>query len=142
MKSQKGITLTSLIIYIIAMLIIVSVLTVITGYVYKGIGINDTKEGFDAKYVRLLAYLSKEANVEGNKVSKGTKEEQHYIIFDNGKGNRTQITYIPANKSIYYNKIKICNDIDGFEVEIIDSVLTIILKQAELSASNSFIFSK
>ena len=145
MKSQKGITMTSLIIYVFAMLLIVTVLTIITGYIYEGIGANSASEDFDAKYVRLLAYISKETNIKNNKVlsiskkNTGMDNEQTAIIFESGK----QLTYIPKNRSVYYEKIKICDNIDNFNVNIEEDIkqkLNIELIQETKQANNYFIF--
>lgn len=141
MKSQKGITLTSLIIYVLAMLIVVVVLTRITGYIYKGIGINNENEGFDAKYIKLISYISKEVNTKNNRVFKNiVKNGQEIILFKSGK----QITYIEENKAVYYEKVKICEDIDQFTAVVDETTgtLSVTLKQGDIEASNQFTFSK
>ena len=38
----------------------------------------------------------------------GSEDGQNYIIFSNG----VQYTYVPENRGIYRNKVKICKNID------------------------------
>ena len=138
MKNEKGITITSLMIYLVCMLIIIVVLTVITGYIYKGIGINNDYEEFNSDYTRLLSYISKEVNEEGNRVSEIVNENGQYKIkFKNQK----QITFV--SNSVYYQNIKICDNVSDFKAEVDPGdkqKLTIELEKQEKKLSNSFIF--
>mgnify|MGYP004608962387 CR=1 FL=1 len=115
MKSEKGITITSLIVYIIGMVIVVAIMSVITTNFYKNVNsmtldINPTSE-----YTRFNSNFSEEVNAYNIKVleckspstdTSGT--DQNYIAFDNG----TQYTYVPENKAIYKNKVKICRNVE------------------------------
>ena len=106
MKSQKGVTLISLTIYVIVMAIVVGILSVITTFFY-----HNTKDFRDInpmlEYTTFNSYFSDEVNHSNIKIVKcytgTTGGEQNYIIFNNG----VQYTYIPANKGIYRNKVKI-----------------------------------
>ena len=114
MKSQKGVTLISLTIYVIVMAIVVGILSVITTFFY-----HNTKDFRDInpllEYTTFNSYFSDEVNNSNIKIVKcytgTTDDEQNYIIFNNG----VQYTYIPANKGIYRNKVKICRNIENCE---------------------------
>ena len=114
MKSQKGVTLISLTIYVIVMAIVVGILSVITTFFY-----HNTKDFRDInpmlEYTTFNSYFSDEVNHSNIKIVKcytgTTDDEQNYIIFNNG----VQYTYIPANKGIYRNKVKICRNIEQCE---------------------------
>lgn len=68
MKSEKGITLVSVIIYVIAMLIIVTVVSVITSYFYKNINTGSLKENLNQQYTKFNSFFIEEVNKKGNKI--------------------------------------------------------------------------
>ena len=68
MKSEKGITLVSVIIYVIAMLIIVTVVSVITSYFYKNINVGTLKENLNQEYTKFNSFFIEEVNRKGNKI--------------------------------------------------------------------------
>ena len=121
MQKEKGVTLISVTIYIIVMLIIVSVITVITSYFYNNVDVNAVSQDINQQYTRFNSYFTEEINKKGNKVidiqsisTTGTEGEiesntnqQNYIVFSSGN----QYTYIPANKGIYMNNVKIAQNI-------------------------------
>lgn len=103
MKSEKGVTLISLTIYVIVMTVVVGIIAVISGIFFKNI--NDLEETNPLEeYTNFNTYFSNEVNKEGIKV---LKYDSDYIIFDNG----VQYTFIQENKGIYMNKVKICKDV-------------------------------
>lgn len=117
MRSERGLTLSSVIIYVIAMLLVVSIISVITGYFYKNVNTDLNKNSYMEQYTKFNSYFSEEVNKEGNKVIEaGTKEENqdgvtyktNFIAFSDG----TCYTYSEANKSIYKDDMKICTGID------------------------------
>ena len=114
MKSNKGITITSLIIYVIAMALIIVLLSRITTFFYKNVDTSALDESPTSQYTKFSNALTKETNISGNKVitvSNGTDDsgkQSNYIIFSDGN----QYTYKEQNHSIYKNKIKICSNID------------------------------
>ena len=114
MRSERGITLISVTIYVIAMLIIISVITVLTSYFYRNVDINSVSENLNQQYTRFNTYFTEEINKKGNKIlatgeteSTTGDEPQKYIVFSSGN----QYTYVPANDSIYVNNIKIAENI-------------------------------
>lgn len=125
MRTEKGLTLISVTIYIIVMLIIVSVITVLTSYFYKNVNIQSINQDLNQQYTKFNSYFIKEVNKKGNKIldiqspiKLGDKESddaqnntntQNYIIFSSGN----QYTYIPKNEGIYMNKVKIAQNITG-----------------------------
>lgn len=117
MRSERGITLSSVIIYIITMLLVVSIISVITGYFYKNVNTDLSKNSYMEQYTKFNSYFSEEVNQKGNSVIEtGSKEETqdgktyktNFIAFSTG----TCYTYSEANKSIYKDDMKICTGID------------------------------
>lgn len=108
MKSQKGITLVSLVVYIIGMVTIVGVMAVITTNFYKNVNDVDTNINPLSQYTKFNSYFSNEINQYNIAVLECKQENgQNYIVFDNG----VQYTFVEKNKGIYQNKIKICQDV-------------------------------
>lgn len=120
MKNNKGITLTSLIIYVIGMTIMISTVATLTSFFYKNIDIesinNDTTQ-----YTKFSSIFSEEINRENNYVidCKSLKEEESYIIFSSGN----QYTFNINSKKIYKNNVKICDNVEtcDFSYTFIDS---------------------
>ena len=113
MRTEKGVTLISVIIYVIVMLIMVSVMTVLTGYFYQNIDLTSTTESFNQQYTRFNTYFVQDINRKGIEVLETNEEEtdsnaQKYIVFSSGN----QYTFIKQNKAIYMNTIKIANNIE------------------------------
>lgn len=102
MKSQKGITLTSLIVYVTALSIVISVITVISTYFYKNVTTVSDKSNIYKQYTKFNSYFLQEVNTSNNSV---VLCGENYINFSNGN------TYTFKNESIYFNKIKICDNI-------------------------------
>lgn len=120
MRKQNGITLISVIIYVISMLIVISIIATITTYFYRNINVdNDDNQNFIMKYTKLNTVLSVEINKTGNKIIdvKENSEAGNYIIFSTGN----QYTFI--NNKIYKNRMKIIDDVENckFSYEYIDS---------------------
>lgn len=116
MQNEKGVTLISVTIYIIVMLIIVAVITVLTSYFYHNVDINSASQNLNQQYTKFNSYFTEEVNKRGNKLLEIGETEnesgngtQKYIIFSSGN----QYTYIPENKGIYMNQVKIAENITG-----------------------------
>ncbi len=125
MQKDKGVTLITVTIYIIVMLMIVTIMTILTSYFYQNINISSTNQDFNQQYINFNSYFTYEINKRGNKIieiqspiqlstnkyneQKSNENKQNYILFSSGN----QYTYIPDNKGIYMNKIKIAQNITG-----------------------------
>ena len=104
MKSQKGITLISLTIYIIVMVIVVTVVALISNYMFKNM--NSVSEAIDplTEYIRFNSFFTDEVNTSGIKI---LDCQDDYILFD----NNVQYTFVEANEAIYLNKAKIAKNV-------------------------------
>lgn len=111
MKSEKGVTLISLIIYVIAMLITVTVITIVTAYFSKNIDIQPENYTYFSEFTKIESYFSREANFEKNRilyVSPDTDIEECYIALSSGN----QYSFIKENKAIYQNNVKIASGVE------------------------------
>lgn len=103
MKSEKGITLISLTIYIIAMVVVVAIVSIISTFFYKNTNYIGNKLDPIKEYTKFNSFFSNEVNHQNIKILE-CKED--YIIFDNG----VQYTFIDK-QGIYRNKVKIAKNI-------------------------------
>ncbi len=115
MRSQKGITLISITIYVIVMAIVVGVVAIISRFFYSNV--NDIDNTIDpiAEYTKFNSFFTDEVNHEGIQVVAcgTTNNGQNYIAFSNG----VQYTFISENNGIYRNKIKIARNVDSCTFE-------------------------
>ena len=119
MKNNRGITLTSLIIYVIGMVIVVSLIATLTTFFYKNVNVDNISKD-TTQYTKFSNLFLKEINKKDNDVIECKTIEEDgqkisYIIFSDGN----QYTYKAENKSVYKNKIKICKDVEECEFSYI-----------------------
>lgn len=113
MKTQKGVTLISLTIYVITMAVVVGILATVTTFFYKNV--RDVNIDIDpmTQFTTFNSYFSEEINHSNLKILKcgTTDSNQSYIVFSND----VQYTYVPENNGIYRNNVKICSNIKKCE---------------------------
>ena len=80
MKSNKGLTLTSLLVYVIVLLIVTGVISTFTKYFYRNsdelIISNNTNE----QYSRMLSYITTDVN-SSNVLSADSRTNRKYTIY-------------------------------------------------------------
>ena len=143
MKSNKGVTLTSLIIYVIGMTIMVSIIATLTSFCYKNIDIGDINSN-TTQYTKFTSILSEEVNKKNNSVidCQSLTYGVSYIVFSSGN----QYTFNQESKSVYRNNVKICDNIDtcDFSYTYIDSKykIKVSFKTAniDMTESNSIVY--
>ena len=143
MKSNKGVTLTSLIIYVIGMTIMVSIIATLTSFFYKNIDIGDINSN-TTQYTKFTSILSEEVNKKNNSVidCQSLTDGVSYIVFSSGN----QYTFNQGSKSVYRNNVKICDNIDtcDFSYTYIDSKYKIKVSfetaNIDMTGSNSIVY--
>ena len=114
MKSEKGITLVSLTVYIIAMVIVVAIIATISNFFYKNVQNINIDIDPITEFTTFNSYFSDEVNHENLKVLECKSDKnQNYIVFSNG----VQYTYIPENRGVYRNKVKINRNVKNCNFE-------------------------
>ena len=113
MKKENGITLVTLIVYLMIVSAILAALTNLSSHIYKNInklGIeNLSAEEFNKFNVNFVK------SVKANKNATVTNNNQNVTIeFDDG----TTYNYINGENSIYKNKIKIAKNINYFTADV------------------------
>ena len=113
MRKESGITLVTLIVYLMIVSAILAALTNLSSHVYKNIGKlgseNLSAEEFNKFNVNFIK------SVKSNKKATVTNNNQNVtIVFDDG----TTYNYINGENSIYKNKIKIAKNINYFTADV------------------------
>ena len=108
MRGEKGITTASIIVYVIVAIVVVSLLSVVTGYFRHTMLTNLREDRNNSKYIEFASYFVQDIEQQGNEVLTAKEMEDaqgdkiYYIQFSNG--------------NIYEysqgNKIPICEDVD------------------------------
>lgn len=101
MKSEKGITLISLSIYIMTISIAIGILSIISQYFYSNVSYISEMGKYASEYNKFNMYFVKDIknNTDVYSIS------DNKIVFDDGN------MYTYSNGAIYRNKIKICSNI-------------------------------
>lgn len=144
LKSCKGITLTSLVIYVIVLMVVIALMSGFSGYFNKNINQITIKEESNEQFTRFLAYLTKDINNENINFAKtGQENDIEYIIIKFEENEEHQ--YLYKKDSIYYineaknKKIRICNNVNScdFEYDNTNKILTvnIVINNEEYSKS-------
>lgn len=125
MKSEKGVTLTSLIIYIIAFSIIIGTTATITHYFYNNIDGLTSRTEASKQYTEFNSYFVNEVNKKDNSIlTEVSSGENNRIVFS----SRNQFKY--TDNGIYFNKIKICKDVTSctFEYDETNNKITVTMQ--------------
>ena len=100
MKSNKGITLTSLVIYIIGLMIVIGLISAFYNYFVKNMNQIVIKNNSDEQYTKFLSYITKDANSYNLKEVKTNVNDEDVLVlvfFDN-----TEHQYIHKNDKIFF----------------------------------------
>ena len=116
MRSRKGITMMSLIIYVSSFLVVAGTIAGITAFFYGNSNLMTQELYSAADYNKLNLYFVKESEEKGNHVtgiSPSTGDSVNSLTFSNGD----KFTFDSANNLLYYNSICLCEDIQSFKVK-------------------------
>lgn len=132
MKSQKGITMVSLIIYVVSFLLVTVTVAGITTFFYNNIEILDDSIGSNSQYNKFNLYLLNECKKEGNELfawreSDESKDisklvnksiQNKFITFEDNTGEKNSFIYDDENSKLYYNLIKLCDNVEDFKMKV------------------------
>ena len=100
MKSNRGITLTSLVIYVIGLVIVIAVMGNFTGFFYKNLEYTTMNQNSNEQYSRFLSYITKDANSDNLIYVQSGVQNVDCVIFKFSDGTEHQ--YITKNEKMYY----------------------------------------
>ena len=145
MKNEKGITLTSLIIYIIGLLIVMGILSTFMNFFYRNINENDSSKDSE-EYSKLILYMTNDINSKNIKTIYPENSQDIFIRFNDGTAHK----YSCQNNKIYYieynnanNPIKtisLCNNVEtcSFEYDELNNKITTSVKIKGREYINNF----
>lgn len=136
-EKESGITTTSIIIYVISMVLIVGIIATITSFIYTNVNTIDDSSKNVVEITKFHMYFLEETNKNQNKI---VKLDEQSILFSSGN------TFLYNNNCIYYNNICICKNISNFKIsantnedKVIIKVLISVGKQAEYSKTTQYV---
>ena len=115
MKSEKGVTLVSLIIYIIGLTAAIVMITVVSSFFYKNIDTSGDTINSMVEYTKFNSYFTEQINKKNIEV---VNCDSNCIVFSDG----SQYTFIQENKGIYFGNIKIIRNVENCNFEYIEAV--------------------
>ncbi len=136
-EKESGITTTSIIIYVISMVLIVGIIATITSFIYTNVNTIDDSSKNVVEITKFHMYFLEETNKNQNQI---VKLDEQSILFSSGN------TFLYNNNCIYYNNICICKNISNFKIsantnedKVIIKVLISVGKQAEYSKTTQYV---
>jgi len=114
LKSQSGIAMINLIIYISSFLIITIIIAGITTFFYNNTALLDKEVYSSAEYNKLNMYFVNESEQEHNSIVKFEQDETSNIIYIEFVNNDI-FTLDKKNNLLYYNKICLCEDVQDIQ---------------------------
>ena len=143
MKNEKGITLTSLIIYIIGLLIVMGILSAFMNFFYKNINENDSSKDSE-EYSKLILYMTNDINSKDIKTIYPENSQEIFIRFNDGTAHK----YLCQNNKIYYieyndqntitKTIAICNNVELCSFIYNNNQIVTSIKIKDKTYSNTF----
>lgn len=117
MRSQKGITLVSLIIYLVALIFVISTLSIASNFFFSNKSYLFNESRYIAEYNKFNMYFIED--VKNNKKAV-VEQNGNEIIFEDG----TVYSFVgEQDRGVYRNKVKICTNISNCVFSI--STLTV-----------------
>lgn len=112
MKNESGITITSLVIYVMTLTLVVGLLSFITIFFNKNVTNVISTIGESVEYSKFNLYILKYVKNGYEIIDSQNDEEKCYIIFSNGEDT---ITFSLIQNILYFNKAKLCSNVDEFK---------------------------
>lgn len=125
MRSNKGITLTSLLIYVIGIMVIITIVATFTGYFTQNIHEVTIENIAEEQHSRFITYITKDINSEDITYVKTPNSNKNYVILYFKDGIEHQYVYSDGN--MYFiniendtvtKKITLCSGITSYSDDI------------------------
>lgn len=117
MKQERGVTLTSLCIYVLALIVVIGLMSTFVSYFYKNTNETVVKSDSGEEYTRFLTYFTKDVN-DDNLKNVRLSGDSYTITFEFLNGTEHQYTL--KNNKVYYvendgadikKQIVLCTDV-------------------------------
>lgn len=107
-KSQKGVTLVSVIIYIIGMVIMATVIGTITIYFYNNLTKTSDVSKASIEYSKFNTFFLNDVKEQNNRLVR--VDDNKLIQFSNGA------SYLYENNTVYRGDVRICGNVSDFTI--------------------------
>lgn len=106
MKRDSGLTTTSIIIYVIAMMIVIGIIASITSFFYSNVSGLEENSSHITEITKFHMYFLEETTKKDNEI---------YSIQNQSISFSTGNTFTFQDNCIYFNHIKICEDVSNVQ---------------------------
>ncbi len=135
MKSQKGITMISLILYVASFVAVAAVVAGVTTFFYSNMQVMNTSVGNNSSYNKMNLYLVNECKKPGvqlyaikghngsneikeiNNVGSSAENGFDFMTFK-ADDSINSFIYDNQNGNLYYNSIKLCEKVEDFQLQL------------------------
>ena len=139
LKSKNGVTMISLVFYISSFFAITLIVAGITTFFYNNVEVMDTSIGSNSQYNKLNMYMLNETKKEGTtllawkntdtqiiadtpnnieNLDVDTVGENTFLTFKDESGIEDSFIYVAGEKNLYFNSIKLCDNVEDFKFKI------------------------
>ena len=130
MKSQKGITLTALAIYVIVFMLVIGIVANLTSFFYKNVmNFDETTKSY-SEINKFNMYFIKDIKEKGVTIQNFIEDEESKkigITLYNSTNYETNV-YKFENKAIYRNGKIICKNVNSLEFKVNDKNLDVLVE--------------
>lgn len=114
MKNEQGITLIALIVYIILMTFVVASVTTITNSFYNNINEMDKTSESAVAFAKFNMYFINDIKAKGAQIAMDVSNSNQVQISFTNKDET--VKYSVQNKTLYRDKIKICDKVNDVSI--------------------------
>ncbi|MCI9287449.1 MAG: hypothetical protein HFJ57_05750 [Clostridia bacterium] len=140
MKNNHGVTLTTLIVYVVAMLIVIGIIANLTSFFYRNVLDLENESANISEISKFDMYFLEEVKNTNNSI---VKINENSITFITGN------TFTAQDDAIYLNNIRICDNVKNLkfskeqinEKDVINVLITV-GNNIEYSKSMKFVLAK
>lgn len=140
MKNQKGITLISLIVYVILMTFVVAGVSAITTSFYNNVNDMDENSESAVSFAQFNMYFLNDIKAENAKIVGATNHSLE-LTKKAQNGTTTVVTYSVQAGTLYRDKVKICNNIKESKIDVNkeQGIITIYLKINDYEKTTTYV---
>lgn len=134
MKKENGITMLSLIIYVLLMIFVVAAISNITASFYKNVNDFDTESESAVAYSKFNMFFLNDIKKDNIEIE--DYKDNYIILALNGE----EIQYSIQNNALYRNKVKICENVNNASITVNDgNKITINLKIGDYQKVTTYV---
>ena len=134
MKKENGITMLSLIIYVLLMIFVVAAISNITASFYKNVNDFDTESESTVAYSKFNMFFLNDIKKDNIEIE--DYKDNYIILALNGE----EIQYSIQNNALYRNKVKICDNLNNASITVSEgNKITINLKIGDYQKTTTYV---